>query len=67
MHKQPQPGNHSTVIVFVVGGLSVAEIREVRQVVGEMASSQTDRAPVNVLLGGTTLMSPQDVVKGLFR
>jgi hypothetical protein len=67
VQKQPQPGDYATIIVFVVGGVSVADMRHVRHVVGEAASRQSDRTLSSVLLGGTTLISPQDVVSGLFR
>ncbi|EIE22710.1 hypothetical protein COCSUDRAFT_42345 [Coccomyxa subellipsoidea C-169] len=65
VQKQPQPGDHSTVIIFVVGGISVADLREVRHVVAEKVTGQPGRASVKVLVGGTALMSPHDVVDGL--
>ncbi|BDA45712.1 probable Sec1 family domain-containing protein 2 [Coccomyxa sp. Obi] len=61
--KQPQPGDHNTIIIFVVGGISMADIREVRHITHEMVSAQPGRVPVNVLLGGTSLMSPQHVIE----
>ncbi len=65
VQKQPQPGDHSTVIIFVVGGISVADLREVRHVVAEKITGQPGRASVKVLVGGTALMSPHDIVDGL--
>ncbi|CAL8470707.1 g10249 [Coccomyxa elongata] len=65
--KQPQPGDHNTIIIFVVGGISMADIREVRHITHERVSAQPGRLPVKVFLGGTSLMSPQDVIKELLK
>lgn len=65
--KQPQPGDHNTIIIFVVGGISMADIREVRHITHERVSAQPGRLPIKVFLGGTSLMSPQDVIKELLK
>lgn len=67
VQKQPQPGDHSTVIIFVVGGMSVADLREVRHVVEKKVSGLAGKASINVLVGGTALVSPQDIVEALLK
>jgi hypothetical protein len=67
VQKQPQPGDHSTVIIFVVGGMSVADLREVRHVVEEKVSGLAGKASINVLVGGTALVAPQDIVEALLK
>mmetsp|Transcript_28477 Transcript_28477/g.62680 ORF Transcript_28477/g.62680 Transcript_28477/m.62680 type:complete len:773 (+) Transcript_28477:171-2489(+) len=62
-----QPWEHSAVLVFVVGGISCAEIREVQAELEEYYSEVSGggggeaRAKLQVLLGGTALVSPLDV------
>ncbi|EFJ44105.1 hypothetical protein VOLCADRAFT_95747 [Volvox carteri f. nagariensis] len=52
------PADYGTVLVFVVGGISAAEVREVRAELDEHVGPGKPR----VLLGGTSLLLPQDVV-----
>ncbi|GLC33675.1 hypothetical protein PLESTB_000102500 [Pleodorina starrii] len=53
----PLPADFGTVVVFVVGGVSPAEVREVRAELDEHVGPAKPR----VLLGGTSLLLPQDV------
>lgn len=64
--KQPQPGDYDTVIVFVVGGVSLADLREARQAIDDRAGSEGGRA-ARILVAGTTLLAPLDVVTTLFQ
>eukprot|EP00879_Flechtneria_rotunda_P012088 GHRR01012623.1.p1 GENE.GHRR01012623.1~~GHRR01012623.1.p1 ORF type:complete len:587 (+),score=238.22 GHRR01012623.1:2901-4661(+) len=48
--------DYQTVLLFVVGGISPAEVREIRQ---ELEEHKFGHKPL-VLLGGTTLLSPTD-------
>jgi hypothetical protein len=57
-----KPADFPLVMVFVVGGVSPLEIREVRQEVSE----QEFRKKPRVLVGGTCLVSPEDVVARAF-
>lgn len=59
MQKQPQPGDYATVIIFVVGGISLADLREVRLAVDGNSGNK------RVMLGGTSLLSPHQVVDNL--
>jgi hypothetical protein len=47
------------VLLFVVGGISSAEVREVKQ---EVAEHQYGHRP-QVVLGGTSLLAGRDVVR----
>ncbi|KAG2423910.1 hypothetical protein HXX76_014963 [Chlamydomonas incerta] len=51
------PAECGTVVVFVVGGVSPAEMREVRALVDEHVGPDKPR----VVVGGTSLVLPQDV------
>ena len=51
--------------VYVVGGISVADMRAVAAQVQE-ASAQGRSVP-DIVLGGTALLSPDDVCLHLFR
>ena len=64
--KQPQPGDYDTVIVFIVGGVSLADLREARQTLDDRAGGEGGRS-ARILVGGTTLLAPLDVVNTLFR
>lgn len=55
------PGDFGVLLVFVVGGISWQEVREVRSEVENHVGSPKPR----VLLGGTSLLLPQDVVAQL--
>ncbi|GLI59819.1 hypothetical protein VaNZ11_001786 [Volvox africanus] len=54
----PLPADCGTVLVFVMGGISAAEVREVRAELDEHVGTGKPR----VLLGGTSLLLPQDVI-----
>ncbi|KAK9829698.1 hypothetical protein WJX72_007414 [[Myrmecia] bisecta] len=58
--KQPKAGDHNTVIMFVVGGIGVTELREVRQEIEEKQAAGIG-AGMKFIVGGTSLLAPQDV------
>lgn len=62
--KQPHPADHKTVIVFVLGGICMAELRAVQQTVSSVQGA--DGLPVQMLAGGTTLTRPADIYSNLF-
>lgn len=57
----PKPGDHRTVILFVVGGLSLFEIREIMNRIDRRQEHGT-----TYLLGGTVVLTPPDVVENVF-
>jgi len=59
---RPRVSDYSSVLLFVVGGISPAEVRAVRQ---ELEQHMFGHQPA-VLLGGTALLSPVDAVRQLF-
>lgn len=59
--KLANPSDHSTVIIFVVGGVCMREVREVRQAVDESRIG-SGNSPVTVIVGGTSLLAPSDVL-----
>ncbi|DBA79608.1 TPA: hypothetical protein ACH3X1_008295 [Trebouxia sp. C0004] len=63
LQKQPHPADHSVVILFVVGGVSMLELREVHL---EIISQQGlgDKLP-QILAGGTVLLRPRDLYHNL--
>ncbi len=66
--QRPQaPWQCSAVLVFVVGGLSMAEVRQVKQEVEEAAAVAAggEAGLLPVLVGGTALVSPLDVAQQL--
>ncbi len=63
LQKQPHPADHSVVMLFVVGGVSVLEVREVRQEVDSQQSLGGKFA--QILIGGTVLLRPRDLYHNL--
>ena len=63
--KQPQPGDYSTAVIFVVGGISLADLREARQAID--GSSGSNGSKTRVIMGGTTLLVPADLASSLFQ
>ncbi|DBA83451.1 TPA: hypothetical protein ACH3X2_006387 [Trebouxia sp. C0005] len=63
LQKQPHPADHSVVILFVVGGVSMLELREVHL---EVDSQQGlgGKLP-HILAGGTVLLRPRDLYHNL--
>ena len=61
--EQQRPSDHPMVIIFVIGGISMAEVREVRAAVRER---QVTGAKTRVMLGGTALLSPSEVQEQMF-
>lgn len=53
---KPSFGDQSVLIVFVVGGINTLEVREVMK-----AISESSRPDVELILGGTTLLSADDM------
>ncbi|KAK3119510.1 hypothetical protein QOZ80_9AG0671570 [Eleusine coracana subsp. coracana] len=53
---KPSFGDQSVLIVFVVGGINTLEVREVMN-----AISESSRPDVELILGGTTLLTPDDM------
>ncbi|XP_037429713.1 sec1 family domain-containing protein MIP3-like [Triticum dicoccoides] len=53
---KPNFGDQSFLIVFVVGGINTLEVREVMK-----AISESGRPDVELILGGTTLLTPDDM------
>uniref|UniRef100_A0A7S0S616 Uncharacterized protein n=1 Tax=Chlamydomonas leiostraca TaxID=1034604 RepID=A0A7S0S616_9CHLO len=68
-----RPAECDVVLVFVVGGISCAELREARQELETLHGMQTAEDDSNaqavrvpqLILGGTSLLSPVDVVRSL--
>ena len=64
----PLPGQHSTIIFFMLGGISMAEVRAVRQEVLKHASNsvplKAKRLP-SVYVGGTHLLTAQTFMHAL--
>lgn len=60
VQKQPQPRDHTTVIVFVVGGITAAEVRDVAAVASDLQlpSGGPRDPPPKIMLGGTSLLRP---------
>ncbi|XP_078445159.1 vesicle docking protein isoform X2 [Wolffia australiana] len=58
---KPNLGDQSTIIVFVVGGVCGHEIREMQE-----AISESGRPDVELLIGGTTLLTPSDMFDLIF-
>lgn len=60
VQKQPQPRGHKVIILFVVGGISAAEVRDVATVASDLQiPSGSPRGPSpKIILGGTSLLRP---------
>ncbi|KAL3161673.1 hypothetical protein ABBQ38_008774 [Trebouxia sp. C0009 RCD-2024] len=63
LQKQPHPADNTVVILFVVGGISMLELREVQQAVDNQ-TSQGGKLP-QLLTGGTVLLRPRDLYRNL--
>lgn len=55
----PQPHDYRTVFIFVVGGVSMADLRSM----GEMLQAGGQAGGVRFVLGGTGLVGPGDVCR----
>ncbi|KAI6673128.1 hypothetical protein NL676_001034 [Syzygium grande] len=54
---KPSLSDQDVIMVFVVGGINGLEVREVQEAV-----SESGRPDVQLILGGTTLLTPDDMV-----
>lgn len=54
---KPRPSDHPLLILFVIGGITSTEVRQVRDVVSAAKGS------LQVLVGSTSLASPTDILK----
>ncbi|KAJ6319677.1 hypothetical protein OIU78_015150 [Salix suchowensis] len=53
---KPSLADQNIIMVFVVGGINAAEVREVQE-----ALSESGRPDVELILGGTTFLTPDDM------
>jgi hypothetical protein len=61
---QQNPGDHPLVVVCVVGGVSALELREAQMAVDER---QAAGAKTRVMLMGSALLTPDDVLEKVLR
>ena len=64
LQKQPHPADHKVVILFVVGGISMAEVRCVQQAISAHQGGST--SVQQILIGGTVLARASDVYQNGF-
>jgi hypothetical protein len=56
------------VLLFVIGGVSAAELRDAREAAAIASASSTAGAqPVELLLGGTRLLTPQTLAQSVWQ
>lgn len=55
-HAKPSLADQSVILVFIVGGISAVEVREAQE-----ALSESGRPDIELMLGGTTLLTPHDM------
>lgn len=53
---KPNLADQSVILVFIVGGISAVEVREAQE-----ALSESGRPDMELMLGGTTLLTPNDM------
>ncbi|CAN1351967.1 Sec1 family domain-containing protein MIP3 [Linum perenne] len=53
---KPSLGDQNVVMVFVVGGINAVEVLELQE-----ALSESERPDVELILGGTTILTPDDM------
>ncbi|XP_015061614.1 sec1 family domain-containing protein MIP3 isoform X1 [Solanum pennellii] len=53
---KPSLADHDVILVFVVGGINGVEVREAQE-----ALSESNRPEVELILGGTTFLTPKDM------
>ncbi|XP_024026541.1 sec1 family domain-containing protein MIP3 [Morus notabilis] len=56
-HAKPSLGDQNVIMVFVVGGINGLEVREAQE-----ALSDSGRPDVELVLGGTTFLTPDDML-----
>jgi len=74
LQRQPHPGDYGMVVIFVIGGVSVAEMHEVQAVVDAAAAAAAAaaagaegmprqvRQPPKIIVSGSALLQPADVL-----
>lgn len=53
---KPSLADQNVILVFIVGGISAVEVREAQE-----ALSESGRPDIELMLGGTTLLTPNDM------
>ncbi|KAH0722049.1 hypothetical protein KY289_005093 [Solanum tuberosum] len=53
---KPSLADHDVILIFVVGGINGVEVREAQE-----ALSESSRPEVELILGGTTLLTPNNM------
>lgn len=57
---KPRPSDHPLLILFVVGGVTSTEVKQIKDVVNHIKPSN------QVIVGSTRLLSPQDIIRSVF-
>ncbi|OMO83865.1 Sec1-like protein [Corchorus capsularis] len=55
---KPSLSDQNAILVFVVGGINAVEVREAQE-----ALSESGRPDIELILGGTTLLTPDDMLE----
>jgi hypothetical protein len=54
---KPRPSDHPLMVIFVIGGITAAEVRQVREAV------TLSKSNVQIMVGSTRLVNPADVLR----
>lgn len=57
-HVKPNLGDQNVILVFVIGGINGIEVREAQE-----ALSESGRPDIELIVGGTTLLTPDDMIE----
>jgi len=67
---KPKPGDADVALLFVIGGVSAGELRDAREAAAIAAAASADVAqggpPLELLLGGTRLLTPRALADLIF-
>jgi hypothetical protein len=56
LQAKPSLADQSVILVFVIGGINGIEVLEAQEAV-----SESGRPDINLVIGGTTLLTPDDM------
>jgi hypothetical protein len=66
MSSRPHPAAQSTIVIIVIGGISLKEVTEVQNEIRKHYEKNPGTAPVKIILGSTCITSPDVMFKQLF-
>jgi hypothetical protein len=64
---KPQPADCSTIVVFIIGGVSFIELCQIQQQLDDYGSLNEEISNLRIIVGSNNIVCPNDVYYDVFK